>query len=752
MSERAARRVLALIVALYLLLGLAYSIANPILESPDEELNYENIRYLVTQRKLPVLTADEATKAHHPPLYYVAAALLTFWTPNENFEAIAGRINPFWAYRLWESGVDNKCIYLHDPELEDLPYRDAALGIHLVRWFSLLLGAGTVLLVYATARELFRARPALAVGAAALVAFNPMFIYISGSVHDDPLANLVAAGLLFTTTRFLVRGPTTRRAAAIGFMAGLGIVTKLTCLLVAPAAALALLWRPLANRGRAGWREAARLGLIAAATALLVGGWWLARNTFLYGEPTSMGIQVEAWGGTRPNAPNLAAAIGELGFLHDSAWGAFGYGQVPMPFWVYALARMLGLGALGGLVLWGARWRSGRSKPVFPLAVPLILLAAPLATLGVVLARMTIIDSANFGRYLFVSLAAVAPFYALGVGEWFPARQRWRAMTGLSVLSFCLAVYALVAVLRPAYAPPPLLSPTQVAARSEPADVRFGDAIRLAGYRLERNRALPGQVVEVTLCWEARDEMAENYAYFVHFLGSQQRIVGARDTHPGLSRYPTRRWSPGDLFCDQVGVPVAEWAPTRAVYGVEVGWYDPASGERLPAYDANGAPLGLVLLDRLKVLPTAYPAVEVPHRLDANLGDQVTLLGYALSQDTICPAQPLTVTLYWAAQAPPPADYTVFLHLTTPDAPPHAQADGQPQNGAYPTSFWDVGEVVTDVRVLSIPADLPAGDYSLLAGMYLLETGQRLPWLAADRTVQGDAVPVATVSIRPTAP
>jgi len=37
---------LVAIVGLYLVLGLAYSIVNPILESPDEVLNYENIRFL----------------------------------------------------------------------------------------------------------------------------------------------------------------------------------------------------------------------------------------------------------------------------------------------------------------------------------------------------------------------------------------------------------------------------------------------------------------------------------------------------------------------------------------------------------------------------------------------------------------------------------------------------------------------------------------------------------------------------------
>ena len=61
------KSVLLLIVILYLILGFAYSSLNPILESPDELLNYENIRFIAEQQRLPVLQPGEFSKAHHPP-------------------------------------------------------------------------------------------------------------------------------------------------------------------------------------------------------------------------------------------------------------------------------------------------------------------------------------------------------------------------------------------------------------------------------------------------------------------------------------------------------------------------------------------------------------------------------------------------------------------------------------------------------------------------------------------------------------
>ncbi len=752
MNKRTAKRLLLAILALYLALGVAYSAVNPLFESPDEALNYENIRFLVEERRLPVLEPDEPTKAHHPPLYYALGALLTNWVPNENFDALAERVNPFWIHEVGEYGVDNKSLYLHDPALEGFPYRDVALGVHLVRGLSLLMGLGTVLLIYWIARELSPDRPSLAVIASVLVAFNPMFIFISSSVHDDPLANLVAAALLYVTAKMLNRGATTRRAIALGLLTGLAILTKLTCLLILPAVGLALLWRILTDQERADWQMILRLGAIIAVLALLVGGWWLVRNQILYGEPTSMGRQVEAWGGTREDAPDLVAAARELGFLHDSFWGAFGYGQIPMPRWINGLTRLLSLVAIGGLILFAARRWRGRAESERRFIAWLIVASAPVMTFLVVFARMTLIDTANFGRYLFVSLGFLAPLYALGLSNWLPRQCEQGLAVGLSIAMLALVIFALVGVLRPAYASPAMLTEEQVVSRTRPADLRFGDSIHLIGYDLNRRRAEPGGEITVTLCWEALETMENNYAYFVHFLGPEETIVGARNTHPGLSRYPTSRWKPGDRFCDVLDVSVKDWAPVPAVYDVEVGWHKPESDERLPAFDPNGTPIELVLLDRVKVAPSAYPTVTAPTQIDANLGDQITLLGYEADQLELAPGESLALTLYWQAQTPLSVDYTVFLHLAASEAPPYAQDDGQPKDGRYPTSFWDLGEVVTDSRTLQLPENLPPGDYPLIAGMYLLESGERLQHLASDGTVKGDAVPLATVVVRSDSP
>jgi hypothetical protein len=87
-------------------------------------------------------------------------------------------------------------------------------------------------------------------------------------------------------------------------------------------------------------------------------------------------------------------------------------------------------------------------------------------------------------------------------------------------------------------------------------------------------------------------------------------------------------------------------------------------------------------------------------------------------------------------------DYTVFIHLADSEGRPVAQVDGQPLSGAYPTSFWDAGERLADPYVLSIPPDVPAGEYELLTGMYLLATRERLPASGG-----GDMIHLTTVKL-----
>jgi hypothetical protein len=60
----------------------------------------------------------------------------------------------------------------------------------------------------------------------------------------------------------------------------------------------------------------------------------------------------------------------------------------------------------------------------------------------------------------------------------------------------------------------------------------------------------------------------------------------------------------------------------------------------------------------------------------------------------------------------------VFTHLLDSGSVVVAQRDAEPADNLRPTTSWKVGEQVQDNYGIAIPADLPAGSYTLEIGMY----------------------------------
>jgi hypothetical protein len=124
---------------------------------------------------------------------------------------------------------------------------------------------------------------------------------------------------------------------------------------------------------------------------------------------------------------------------------------------------------------------------------------------------------------------------------------------------------------------------------------------------------------------------------------------------------------------------------------------------------------------------------------DVRLGETIRLRGYDLAQE----GDGLMLTLYWQADAPPEANYHVFVHVGAPNAPPVAQADGVPVDWQRPTATWRAGEVIADTYTISL-AGVEAGRYNLLVGMYDPAAGGQRP----QTSVGGEVIPGGYVLLR----
>ena len=351
---------LAAILVLFLLLGFAYSAVNPLHEATDELRHYRFVQHLIQRRSLPVQGEgsglDCTVQGHHPPLYYAAAALATFWIETGRDVCYAPPGNPFWAYRYWEVGRDNKNQYLHGPD-EAFPWRGDALAAHLARVVNLLFGALTVWLTWATARVIWPARPALAAGSAAFVAFNPMFLYLAAAINNDVIAAAAGAAVIYACVRLLrdERGLSWRWGAILGALYGLALLSKFNLaaiIVVIEAAVTWVAWR----RGQ--WRQWVVVNLLIVGVATLLSGWWFGRNMLLYGEPTGIERLTELWG-VRDPRDSFALAVSELPYAWTSLWGRFGYGQIPLPAWMYGALFVVLLLAIAGYVRAGVQGRRG---------------------------------------------------------------------------------------------------------------------------------------------------------------------------------------------------------------------------------------------------------------------------------------------------------------------------------------------------------------------------------------------------------
>ncbi len=312
---------LALILGAFVVLASAYSIINPLHEASDELRHFRFVRVLADTGTLPV-QGEEAkrSQSHHPPLYYALGAALTFWVPDQGEPYLSRPENPYWGYRFWEVGTDNKNMYLHGPE-EAFPWRGAALAAHITRFVNIAFGAATVALTAAIMFTIFPRRRALGFAAAGLVAFNPMFLYLSGAINNDVAAAAAGAAITWICVLIVRRGLINRYVVALGIAYGLALLTKLNLAFFLIVAELALLLRSVqSGSGKGAFRSFVGANTIFLGLAATIAGWWFIRNQVEYGDPTGFVTVTELWG-VRTPAESFGLAWSEIPSAWSSWWG-----------------------------------------------------------------------------------------------------------------------------------------------------------------------------------------------------------------------------------------------------------------------------------------------------------------------------------------------------------------------------------------------------------------------------------------------
>jgi hypothetical protein len=755
---------LCIVLLAYVAVAVLYGLTIPIFETPDANGHYAYVHELTEGRGLPVQGTPSGERvtgyvASHPPLYYALCAALTFWVEDDvDYEDWAWR-NPF--HTMGQPGATANKNRLVHTEAESFPWRGTPLTVHVARLASTALGLLAVVATYGTALELFSGRRWPALGAAALTAFSPMFVFTAARVSNDGAIAAFGSLVVWGGVRLAMRGLSRRGLALLGGVLGLAALSKLSGVTLAPALLVALLLNALratryALRPLFRKEHLVRLitdALILLGAATIVCGWWFARNVVLYGELMGVDAWLSHTATVRLEPIGFFDVIPQLEGLEMSYWALFGWFNVFAAPWMYRVWWVMVRLALLGLVVFVIEQRTEHRAPR-PVWAGLSVVALSFLLVFGSVWRFIMIVLGSQGRYLMPAVAAISSLLILGLGTLLP--RRW--MPGLAILlgagHLAITLVCLFGFILPAYSTPEPIQQGQLPAGMARLDLAFDTTpIQLLGGVIEAEEARPGEPLPVTVYWRALEEPDEDLFAFVKILGRDLEPIASVDAFPGGGTFPTTLWRPGVIYRDRYLLRPAVNAEVPAIVGLYAGIR--RQGERpLPAaFPSGDAAPEILLLDTAPLRPAEPLSDEVIYSVGARIGDAITLVGYGIDPP-LGPAgvlqcgQAFTVTLVWRAEGIPAGDYTAFVHLMDDGGSLVAQDDHPPLDGEYPTSSWMAGDVVHDVYRLTLDEDQPPCLCTLQVGLYDPAANVRVPAFdGLGRRFEGDAVVAGGVTV-----
>ena len=272
-----------------------------------------------------------------------------------------------------------------------------------------------------------------------------------------------------------------------------------------------------------------------------------------------------------------------------------------------------------------------------------------------------------------------------------------------------------------------------------------GAAAELAGYALPRRAVTAGDFVPLTLALRAPAGTADYYAPVVRV--GELSFPFTTDSH-----LISPLWQPGEVIVERFDfalphdLPAGDYPLTVALRNLS------ADGAEGPAVD----------LGRLTV--SARDRLPASDGLLANFRQRVGLEAAtaraggerrAAVWDEPLPARPgdtISLLLRWRSLAPAEESYTVFVHLIDAANRPLLALDYTPLGGSAPTHLWIPkwlpGQRFLDPYRLTLPADLPPGQYYIEVGLYEMVGKRRLHMADAAGNLIGDRLILGPVDVQ----
>lgn len=776
------KRAITLILGLFVAIGLSYALITPAFEASDELWHYPMIRHLADGNPLPVQVFDPALagpwkqEASQPPLYYYVGAALTFWIDTSDMEQVR------WLNPHVDNGVitedGNINLAIHDPDASN--WQGTLLAIRIVRIVSVLMGAVTVYLTYLIGKEVMPSRPEIALGAAAINAFTPMFLFISGAVNNDNLAIPLASWAILLMIR-LVKGTQRdaeeqryteiKRLVGLGCVIGLGVLTKEGTIGLLPLAwgtVFIWRWRLIGDRGLGIGEQLSRntphatrntfrtLGqslmyfIPIILPVLLISGWWYWRNVELYGDWLGWSAFLAVLG-ERPQPATLAQLWDERWGFMASYWGLFGGVNVPLWEGTYRILNgVLIVGVIGFVIyaikevrLWSLQLKATLDSVIstllnlvvryFPLVVCLLFSMAVVYGL-IDWARVT---WSSQGRLVFTAMSTLNVLLVVGLVGWMPRDPAKVILLVLGGFMLCVSALAPLMHIRPAYQ----LSEESYPLKSKEVEAVFNERLALDLYYVSDSVTRPGATLDIYLTFNVLQEMNQNWSVFVHLNDPVLDTPQAqRDMYLGQGLLATTLLRPGQQITNHYHINLPDTLIAPSKLDLVVGLYNFETEERMKLADGSDA----LVLTTIDIEPRPG---TTPNATSLNFGDEIEIVGYTVEPRQARPGEPVTLTIYWQPLHDLTTNYTFFSQLLDQDTTRWASADIAPDGG---TVSYPAGQTQTLTLPMVVDENAPAGAFPLIVGLYTqTEDGsfQRLQLVESGRITMNDTQTLTQIRI-----
>ena len=244
-----------------------------------------------------------------------------------------------------------------------------------------------------------------------------------------------------------------------------------------------------------------------------------------------------------------------------------------------------------------------------------------------------------------------------------------------------------------------------------PQNINYNNTFEFLGYDLNKTKIEQKEKFKINYYWTCLNKTDQNYMIFVHFRNDSGKSGFQNDHMPSI---PTSQWKEGQIFKETQTVISND---AIGEYSLNIGFYIPEKG-RIPV-------IGETQKINKTLLNIIIQESNISNKALDIYDDKIIFLGHNLDKKELKTGDSFKITGFWKSIDKININYTVFVHFLDEKNKVTFQQDHEPEYVVYPTSQWNIGEIIKEEYNINVPT-VKEGNYKIKIGLYDKKTGERL--------------------------